>query len=126
MLVTVVATAGLTLLTTEQVLGLALLDRSIAALLLTRHRAIARQELVSGATLRATRLSLTAGTDLLTGVLVPNDLGDALLRVRDILVAAAHHLVLVHHAVLLLDLGLVRLIQQLTRVGTIAAALLHG
>lgn len=126
MLVIVMATAGLTLLTTEQVLGLALLDRSIAALLLTRHRAIARQELVSGATLRAARLSLTAGTDLLTRVLVPNDLGNALLRVRHILVAAAHHLVLVHHAVLLLDFGLVGLIQQLTRVRTIAAALLHG
>ena len=126
MLVTVVATASLTLLTAEQILGFALLDRGVAALLLARHSAIGRQELVSGAALRATRLSLTAGTDLLTRMLVPYDLGDALLRVRHILVAAAHHLVLVHHAVLLLNFGLVRLIQQLTRVRTITAALLHG
>ena len=90
---------------------------------MARQLTFTRHELVSATALSATRLSLA--TDLLTRVLVPYDLGDALLRVRHILVAAAHHLVLVHHTVLLLYLGLVCLIQQLTRVGATAAALLH-
>lgn len=125
MLVTVVTAASLALLAAQQVLGLALLDSRVAALLLARQLTITRQELLSGGALAAARLSLAAGTDLLTRVLVPDDLGDPLLRVRHVFVVATDHLVLVHHAVLLLDLGLVCLVQQLTRVRAVAAALLH-
>ena len=126
MLVTVVAAvaASLALLPAKQVLRLALLDGSVTRLLLTRHRAIAGHELIPRACLRAAHLTLTT-SHLLARVLVPDDLGDALLSVGDVLVAATQHLPLVHHTILLLDLSLVRLVQQLTRVDAVACRLLH-